>query len=82
MEQYIRRIREVFKAEYFTIKEIYDLDDRYLFFIVGNGDKNKADIQDPWYTVDKKTKKIDGFVVHQNLDLFRRAMQTEPVYTE
>lgn len=82
MEQYIRRIREVFKAEYFKIKEIYDLKDQYLFFVVSNGDKDKYDIQDPWYTIDKKTKKIAGFVVHQNLDLFRKAMQMEPVYTE
>lgn len=82
MNEIIRRIQEVFLPEYFNVVKIYDLGDKYLFFIVGKDSKDKDDILDPWYTVDKKTKKIAGFVVHENLPLFKKAMQTEPVYTE
>lgn len=81
MEQIIRRIQEVFQPKYFTVEKIYDIGNAYLFFIVGNESKGRDDIIDPWYTVDKKSKKIAGFVVHEHLNDFKKAMQSKPVYT-
>lgn len=81
MELFIKRVQEVFNSEYFLIERIYDIGDKYLFFIVSKEHKGRDDIMDPWYTVDKKTKKINGFIVHENLDTFRKAMGSKPVYT-
>lgn len=81
MNEALNSIRKVFLPEYFRIRKVYDLGDKYLFYIARK-EEDGEEILDPWYTFDKQTKKFTGFVVHENLPIFRKVMQTEPVYTE
>lgn len=80
MKETLEIVRKLFLPEYFTVRKMYDTGDKYLFYI-GRNEEDGEEILDPWYVIDKKTKQITGFVVHQNLDLFRKVMQTKPVYT-
>lgn len=80
MEKTLTNIRKLFLPEYFSVRKMYDFGDAYLFYI-SRKEYDGEEILDPWYTIDKKTMKITGFVVHDHLEDFRKAMQTEPVYT-
>jgi hypothetical protein len=80
MEKTLKIIQRLFLPEYFVVRKIYDIGNSYLFYIARK-DAGDEDVLDPWYTIDKSTDKITGFVVHENLSLFSKAMQSEPVYT-
>jgi len=80
MEEVLKSIHKMFLPEYFTVRKVYDIGSYFLFYIARK-DAGDEEILDPWYVIDKKTKKITGFVVHEHLDDFRKAMQSKPVYT-
>jgi len=80
MEKSLERIRKMFLPEYFVVRKMYDIGSSYLFYIARK-DAGDEEILDPWYTIDKKSNKIAGFVVHEHLDDFKKAMQSKPVYT-
>ena len=80
MEKTLERIRKLFLPEYFVVRKMYDIGSSYLFYIARK-DAGDEEVLDPWYTVDKKTNKITGFVVHEHLDEFRKAIGSKPVYT-
>ena len=80
MEKTLERIRKMFLPEYFVVRKMYDIGNSYLFYIARK-DAGDEEVLDPWYTIDKKTNKITGFVVHEHLADFRNAMNSEPVYT-
>ncbi len=80
MNEALNSIRKLFLPEYFTVRKMYDIGEKYLFYIARNEEEGE-EILDPWYTFDKQTKKITGFVVHQNLPLFKKVMASKPVYT-
>ena len=80
MEKTLERIRKMFLPEYFVVRKMYDIGNSYLFYIARK-DAGDEDVLDPWYTINKKTNKITGFVVHEHLDEFRKAMESKPVYT-
>jgi len=81
MEKALTYIRKLFLPEYFSVRKLYDLGSAYLFYI-SRKEYSGEEILDPWYTIDKKTMKITGFVVHDHLEEFRKAMTSKPVYTE
>lgn len=70
---YIPKIEKVFKPKYFVVYAMYDMGNRVLF-----GIKNKKYINDepldPWYTIDKKTGKIEGFAPHMEKEAFKQAI--------
>lgn len=80
MDEVLKVIRKMFLPEYFVIRKMYDIGNSYLFYIARK-DAGDEEVLDPWYTIDKKTNKITGFVVHEHLDEFRKAMESTPVYT-
>ena len=80
MDKALESIRKMFLSEYFVVRKMYDIGSSYLFYIARK-DAGDEEILDPWYTIDKKSKKITGFVVHEHLDEFKKAMQAKPVYT-
>lgn len=80
MEKALERIRKMFLPEYFVVRKMYDIGSSYLFYIARK-DAGDEEALDPWYAVDKKTNKITGFVVHEHLNEFRKAMESKPVYT-
>lgn len=80
MDKVLESIRKMFLPEYFVVRKMYDIGNSYLFYIARK-DAGDEEILDPWYTVDKKTNKITGFVVHEHLNEFRKAMESKPVYT-
>lgn len=79
MEQFLNQIYKTFAPDEYTVRRIYDAGTVYLF-IISERD-NDGEAMDPWYTIDKRTGKIKGFVVHENLNLFRSATRGKPVYT-
>lgn len=80
MDEVLKVIRKMFLPEYFVVRKMYDIGSSYLFYIARK-DAGDEEVLDPWYTIDKKTNKITGFVVHEHLDEFRKAMESKPVYT-
>ncbi len=80
MNEVLKVIQKLFLPDYFVIRKMYDIGSSYLFY-VARKDAGDEDVLDPWYTIDKKTNKITGFVVHEHLDEFRKAMGSKPVYT-
>lgn len=80
MDEALKVIRKMFLPEYFVVRKMYDIGSSYLFYIARK-DAGDEEVLDPWYTIDKKTNKITGFVVHEHLDEFRKAMESKPVYT-
>ena len=76
MEKTLESIRKMYLPKYYVIS----IGSSYLFYIARK-DAGDEEVLDPWYTVDKKTNKITGFVVHEHLDEFRKAMESKPVYT-
>ena len=59
----LERIREVFSEDAFDITSLRDYGEDFLFSIKKRGDNGEP--LDPWYTIDKQTGRIDGFVVHE-----------------
>lgn len=80
MDKVMESIRKMFLPEYFVVRKMYDIGNSYLFYIARK-DAGDEEILDPWYMIDKQSKKITGFVVHEHLNEFRKAMESMPVYT-
>lgn len=80
MDEVLKVIQKLFLPDYFVVRKMYDFGSSYLFYIARK-DAGDEEVLDPWYTIDKKTNKITGFVVHEHLADFRNAMNSEPVYT-
>lgn len=75
MTKYLSKIRSVFDEKFFDILSIYDAGDRFLFCI-----KNKdydGNPLDPYYTIDKTTLKIKGFMPHIERNVFKKALNNE-----
>ena len=72
MNKYLAKIKEIFDPKYYDVFSVYDADDRYLFGI--RNKKYSGEPLDPYYTIDKKTLKIRGFLPHMEKDVFRNAI--------
>ena len=75
-EKYLNKIKQIFKPEYFVVFAVYDGGDKYLFGIKNKKYMNEPPL-DPWYTIDKKTLEIKGFLPHEDKEFFKRATQNK-----
>lgn len=73
MESKVRKKILEFCSNAYTVPRVYDAGKQYIFLIK---QKNvTGPIMDPFYSIDKKSLEIKGFVPHLNLDLFKYARQ-------
>lgn len=76
MNDYEKAITSYFKGEKnLKVFAIYDGGDKYLFGV--KDPKSKEEPLDPWYTIDKKTKKIKGFLPNENWSFFEKAFKNK-----
>lgn len=68
-----RKIQSIFDSKYYLVYAVYDMGNRYLFGIKAKKSNNEEPL-DPWYTINKKTLKIDGFLPHLEYDSFEKAL--------
>ena len=62
-----------FCSDAYTVPKVYDAGKQYIFMIK---QKNVVGpIMDPFYSIDKKTLEIKGFVPYMNLEIFNYARQ-------
>lgn len=77
MNKYTEEIAKTFKdAPALKVDKIYNGGDRYLFSIKNTMEKSE-NLLDPWYTIDKKSTKIKGFLPHTNIKWFNNTLQNE-----
>ena len=73
MELRVKKKILEFCSKAYDVFGVYDADKYYIFMIK---EKNATGgIMDPFYSIDKKTLEIKGFVPHENLKLFKYARQ-------
>ena len=72
--KYIKKIEDIFKPEYYSIYRMYDFIDSYLFAIKRNDAKDSV-IMDPYYTINKQSLEIKGFLPHLQWEKFELAIK-------
>lgn len=74
MKKYLEKITSIFDPQYFIVFSMYDAKDRYLF---GIKNRKYADGEplDPYYTIDKESLTIKGFLPHLDKEAFEYAME-------
>ncbi len=76
MSEYKKAIASYFKEEkQLKLFAVYDGGDRYLFGM--KNPKLKEEPLDPWYTINKKTKKIEGFHPYDDWDFFEKSLKNK-----
>lgn len=76
MNKYIQSIDKFFKkAPALHVDEVFDGGSRYLFKIKNDRYKNEKDLIDPWYTIDKKTTKVEGFLPYKETQWFNETLK-------
>ena len=73
MESKVKKKILEFCSNAYDVFGVYDAGKQYIFMIKQK--KVVGSVMDPFYSIDKKTLEIKGFVPYMNLDLFKYARQ-------
>ena len=69
----IKEIYKIFDQKEYVVYDMYDGGSCFIFAIMRKG--SKGPITDPFYSINKETLDIEGFVPFKNLELFNYARQ-------
>lgn len=64
----------------YVLSKVYDFDKYYLIVLDYKTKKADEFVYDPFYLVNKKTYALSGFTPAMNIEAFKKAMKSKPLY--
>lgn len=64
----------------FVVDKVFDFGDSYLVCVGSPNNKNADFILDPFFLFNKKSRKTFGFSPTMNIEAFKKAMKSKPLY--